>query len=177
MTLSQNLWLVALRLGIGWHFLYEGLTKLANPNWSSVGYLLDSGGFMSNFFFNLTANSDVLKILDFMNIWGLIFIGLGLMLGAFTRIAIISGMVLLTFFYLSHPPFIGIKYAVPSEGSYLVVNKNLVELIALGVLYVFPTWKEWGMDRFLFSSKFKVQSAKRSGKVQNENPQDFNSKL
>jgi len=162
MNFPQKLWLVALRLGIGWHFLYEGLTKLANPNWSSVGYLLDSEGFLKQMFFNLAANPDLLKIIDIINIWGLVLIGLGLILGAFTRAAIISGMALLAFYYLSHPPFIGLKYAVPSEGSYLIVNKNLVELLALGAIYCFPTWMEWGVDRILFRSKFKGQSSKFS---------------
>ena len=30
-------------------------------------------------------------------------------------------------FYLAAPPLIGYFYAIPSEGSYLIVNKNLVE--------------------------------------------------
>jgi len=150
MTLSQKLLLVALRLAIGWHFLYEGLSKMANPNWSSAGYLLDSGGFLKQFFYNLAANPNVLKVVDFMNIWGLILIGLGLILGVFTRAAIISGIVLMVFYYLSHPHFIGIKYALPSDGSYLVVNKLVVEGLALGVLLAFPTWKEWGIDRWIF---------------------------
>ncbi len=160
MTLTQKLWLLALRIGIGWHFLYEGLSKLVNPNWSSVGYLLDSEGFLKQFFFNMASDPSTLNLIDILNIWGLILIGLGLILGAFTRVAIVSGIVLLAFYYLSHPPCIGLKYAVPSEGSYLVVNKNLIELIALGVLYCFPSWKDWGMDRIIFSSKFKVQSTK-----------------
>ena len=162
MTNTQKLTLVALRFAIGWHFLYEGLSKLANPNWSSAGYLLDSGGFMKQFFYNLAAHPDVLKIVDLINIWGLILIGLGLILGLFTRAAIISGIVLMVFYYLSHPPFVGLKYAVPSDGSYLVVNKMVIEALALGVLLVFPTWMEWGMDRYLFSSKFKVQSELRN---------------
>ena len=41
--------LVALRVLIGWHFLYEGLAKLVNPDWSSVGFLLDSQGVFSEF--------------------------------------------------------------------------------------------------------------------------------
>lgn len=150
MTISQKLLLIALRLAIGWYFLYEGLVKLANPNWSSASYLLDSGGFMKQFFYSLAANPDILKIVDFMNIWGLILIGLGLILGAFTRVAIISGIVLMIFYFLSHPPFVGLKYAVPSDGSYLVVNKMVIEALALGVLLVFPTWKEWGVDRWIW---------------------------
>jgi thiosulfate dehydrogenase (quinone) large subunit len=160
MTVTQKFSLVALRLAIGWHFLYEGIAKLANPNWTSAGYLLDSGGFMKQLFINLAANPDVLKIVDFLNIWGLILIGLGLILGLLTRAAIISGMVLMVFYYLSHPPFVGLKYAVPSDGSYLVVNKMVIEALALGVLLLFPTWKEYGLDKYLFSSKFIVQSSK-----------------
>ena len=150
MTTTQKLTLVALRLAIGWHFLYEGLVKLANPNWSSVSYLLDSEGFLRQMYISMASNPDVLSTIDFLNIWGLILIGLGLILGAFTRVAIISGIVLMIFYYLSHPPFVGLKYAVPSDGSYLVVNKMVIEALALGVLLVFPTWKEWGVDRWIW---------------------------
>jgi thiosulfate dehydrogenase [quinone] large subunit len=149
MTRNQKLTLIALRLAIGWHFLYEGLVKLTNPNWSSVSYLLDSEGFLRKFYISMASNPDVLSTIDFLNIWGLILIGLGLILGAFTRVAIISGIVLMVFYYLSHPPFVGLKYAVPSDGSYLVVNKMVIEALALGVLLVFPTWKEWGVDRWI----------------------------
>ena len=34
--------LVTLRVLIGWHILYEGVSKLINPYWSSAAYLLDS---------------------------------------------------------------------------------------------------------------------------------------
>ena len=152
MTTSQKLTLVFLRMAIGWHFLYEGLVKLANPNWSSVGYLLDSEGFLKGFFYSLASNTDVLKLVDFLNIWGLILVGAGLIFGAFTRVAIISGILLMAFYYLSHPPFVGLKYAVPSDGSYLVVNKMMIEALALGVLLVFPTWMEWGLDRWFWRS-------------------------
>ena len=153
MTRTQQLSLVILRLAIGWHFLYEGLAKLANPNWTSAGYLLDSAGFMKNFYFSMASNPEVLKVVDFLNIWGLILIGLGLLLGAFTRVAIISAIVLLCFYYLSHPPFIGLKYAVPSDGSYLLVNKMVLQAISLWIVLVFPTWKVWGLDRWLMAGK------------------------
>ncbi len=150
-SFSQKFWLVALRIAIGWHFLYEGLAKITNANWSSVGYLLDSEGFLKDFFVNtLAGNPNMLQVIDFLNIWGLILIGLGLILGSFERIATISGILLLVLYYLSHPPFVGLKYAVPSEGSYLVVNKILIEMIALAVVFVFPTNREFGLDRFIF---------------------------
>ena len=142
--------LVILRVLIGWHLLYEGISKLANPDWSSVGFLLDSKGLFSEFFSSLASNPDLLKVVDFLNIWGLIAIGLGLVLGCFTRISLIAGIILLGFYYLSHPPMIGLKFSVPSEGSYLWVNKNLIELFALAVLLLFPTGRLIGIDRFIF---------------------------
>src|SRR5210317_280976 len=100
-TNTQLSWLVILRVAIGWHFLYEGLVKLMNPNWSSVGFLLDSNGFLGSFFHSLASNPATLNIIDQLNIWGLILIGLGLILGLFSRVACISGIILLASYYLS----------------------------------------------------------------------------
>ncbi|HHJ10358.1 MAG TPA: DoxX family membrane protein [Bacteroidetes bacterium] len=138
-TIGQTTFLVILRTLIGWHFLYEGMVKITNPDWSSAGYLLDSRGFLSGFFHSLTYKASVLHTVDFLNEWGLILIGLGLILGLFTRFSIFAGILLLALYYLSHPPFPGISFSVPSEGSYLIVNKTLIEMTALLVLYVFPT--------------------------------------
>lgn len=152
-TKAQLSWLVILRVAIGWHFLYEGLVKLINLNWSSVGFLLDSGGFLGAFFQSLANNPTTVNIIDQLNIWGLILIGLGLILGLFSKPVCIFGIILLATYYLSHPPFTGLRYAVPSEGSYLIVNKNLIELIALAVLYVFPSSRYIGIDRLIFGKK------------------------
>jgi len=145
--------LVILRVAIGWHFMYEGIVKLLNPNWSSLGYLMDSKGLFEGMFHAIAANAAVLNAMDFFNVWGLILIGAGLIVGLFTRVAAIGGIVLLAFYYLSHPAIIGVSYAIPSEGSYLWVNKNLIELLTLWVIVLFPTWKSVGVDRFLFNKK------------------------
>ena len=146
-----QLWsLVILRVAIGWHFLYEGITKLLNPNWSSLGFLMDSKGLFEGLFHSMAGNATVLNVVDVLNVWGLILVGAGLVVGLFTRIAAISGMVLLAFYYLSHPAIIGVIYAIPSEGSYLWVNKNLIELFSIWVILLFPTWKQVGLDRFIF---------------------------
>ena len=151
-----QLWsLVILRLAIGWHFLYEGITKLLNPDWSSLGYLMDSEGIFQGVFQAIAGNAALLNVMDFLNIWGLILVGAGLMFGLFTQIAAIGGMALLALYYLSHPPVIGASYAIPSEGNYLWINKNLIELLTLWVLINFPTWREIGLDRFLFGSRMK----------------------
>ena len=150
---SQLSMLVILRVIIGWLFLYEGLVKLIDPAWSSFGYLMDSQGFMSGFYKSIAADQGVLNVVDIMNIYGLIAIGLGLILGCFARIAKIAGIVLLIMYYLSHPPFPGLDYNLPTEGNYLIVNKIFVELVTLAVLLVFPTSKIIGLDRLIFKRK------------------------
>ncbi|NOX47312.1 MAG: DoxX family membrane protein [Chlorobi bacterium] len=149
----QLIWLVVLRVAIGWHFLYEGMVKVVNPNWSSVGYLLDSSGFFKEMYYSIASNPELLRLADFLNVWGLIAIGLGLILGLFTGIASWSGIVLLCFYYLSHPSFIGVSYSMPMEGSYLVVNKVMIEMLAVIVLLLFPTGRQIGLDRFIFIQK------------------------
>ena len=146
----QLSFLVGLRVFIGWHFLYEGITKLVNPDWTAYGFLKDSGWIFSDLFHSMANNPGVLKIVDFLNVWGLILIGLSLILGFICRPAILGGIILLAMYYLSHPPFVGIEYAIPSEGKYLWINKNLIELAALAVLFVFPTSRKIGLDRFIF---------------------------
>ena len=150
---GQLTMLTILRMLIGWHFLYEGMVKLWNPGWSAAGYLNDSAGLFAPLFQSMAGNPSVLGVVDVLNVWGLILIGLSLLLGLFTRLGTIGGMILLAFYYLSHPALIGVQYALPSEGSYLWVNKNLLELFALGVLLVFPTGRIIGLDRLIFGRK------------------------
>ncbi len=145
----QTAMLVLLRIFIGWHFMYEGLAKLTNPYWTSAGYLAQSEWWFSGIFQGLAANPTLLTVVDYVNAWGLLLIGLGLMFGLFTRAATIAGMALLLLYYVAAPPFVGYSYAMPTEGSYLVVNKVLIELVALAVLLAFPTGKLYGLDRLL----------------------------
>ncbi len=146
---AQLTTLVLLRIFIGWHLLYEGLIKLLNPLWSSESYLNDSQGIFSSLFKALVSNESVLQIVDFMNIWLLVIIGLCLILGLFDRILSLAGAVLLLLYYLCQPPVTGFEYILPSEGNYLLINKTLIEAAALLVLFYFPTGKLAGVEYFI----------------------------
>jgi thiosulfate dehydrogenase [quinone] large subunit len=145
-TTAQITVLVLLRLLIGWHLLYEGFAKLLIPNWSSAEFLKESQWILSGFSDWIISHSAVLNVIDFLNTWGLIAIGLGLILGLFTRIAAISGSALLLIYFFVNPPFIGLEYSLPSEGSYLIVSKTLIESAALAALAVFPSGLYAGLD-------------------------------
>ena len=145
--------LVILRVLIGWHILYEGVSKLINPYWSSAAYLLDSKWIFSGLAKTIVSNPTLLTISDYVNMWGLTLVGLCLLLGVFSRQAALSGMVFISLYYFFAPPFLGLEYSRPGEGSYIIVNKNLIEACALFVLYHFPTSHLIGLDRILFKSE------------------------
>ena len=137
-----------LRILVGWHLLYEGMAKLANSNWTSAAYLLDSKWLFSGLAKWMVTNPGLLSLVDTLNIWGLTLIGLSLMFGLMSRWGSIAGACLLVVYYLFHPPLVGLDYSKPPEGSYLIVDKNLVEACALFVLAMFPTSHITGLDRF-----------------------------
>lgn len=151
---SQLFWLITLRVMIGWYFLYEGISKILSPNWSSYGYLKDSQGMFSEIFNQLTQSPWLLQIVDLLNMYGLVLVGLSLILGAYAKWGSIAGIILLALYYLSHPPLLNANYLLRPEGSSLWIDKNLIIMAALFVMIAFPTSKRIGLDRFLFKKKY-----------------------
>jgi len=138
-----------MRVLVGWHFLYEGIAKLSSPAWSAAGYLKQARGPFAELFKSLAAQPNLLANADLITMWGLTIVGVLLILGLFTRLASIGGIGFILLFYLCNPPFVGYFYSIPTEGSYLVVNKNLVELAALLVIFATGSGKFAGLDRIV----------------------------
>ena len=156
-------WLLTIvRILIGWQFLYEGIIKAVNPSWSAGPFLLESTWWFSGIFKSLALHPFSLAIVDFLNVWGLIFIGIGLFFGLFTRIASVSGALLLLLYYLARPPFTGLMEGSPTDGSYIWVNKNLIEMFVLILLARIPT--SW---MFSFDNLFKMQKSSKRDPVIN----------
>lgn len=147
LTKLQGYALVLLRILIGWHFLYEGVIKAYNPSWTSRGYLLSAS--ILKPFFNWLASDSLISIIDNLNIIGLIAVGISLLMGIKIRWGCIGGILLLMLYYFAHPPFPNLPQG-PSEGSYWIVNKNLIEMAALFVIYQFPLTSLFGLGN-LFS--------------------------
>lgn len=141
--------ITVLRVFVGWHFLYEGIAKLSAPAWSAVGYLRQSRGPFSGAFRWLAGEPDLLANADLITMWGLTAVGLLLILGLFTRVASLGGIGFILLFYLCNPPFVGYFYAIPSEGNYLIVDKNLVEAAALLVIFATGSGRFAGLDRLV----------------------------
>lgn len=151
----QTFSLTFLRVLIGWHFLYEGLIKVYSQEWTAKPYLEGAIGPFSPLFKSMVQNEFILNIVNIANEWGLILIGLGLFVGLFSKPCIISGIILLSLYYLAYPPFAGLGVSTHVEGSYWIVNKNLIEMAALFVLFLFPSSHLTGIDKFLYKDKIK----------------------
>ncbi len=163
--------LVILRIAIGWHFLYEGLSKLFTPGWSAADYLATSRWIFAPVFQWMAETPSVLAMVDVINIWLLIVIGLSLMLGLFTRWMSVAGMVLLFLYYIAHPPFARLEFGVPAEGNYMLINKNFIEILALGVLAFIPTGKILGLDSLSFLLPGKEKKLKKRAKIESQEGQ------
>ena len=153
-TRWQGVALVVLRTLIGWHFLYEGYYKLALPAWSpagaplgawsAAGYLRASSGPFAPLFHAL-AGSSVAGWIDVAIPIALVLVGLSLVLGLFTTRGCQGAALLLALFYLAAIPLDGVPHA-GAEGTYLIVNKTLVELAAVLVVLTSRTDTIAGLD-------------------------------
>ena len=162
---AQQAALVILRTLIGWHFLYEGYYKLMLPAWSadgkplppwtSAGYLKAASGPLARVF-QWMIDAGWIGWIDKTVKIGLLLVGLSLILGLLTRAGLWGAVFFLTLFYLLAIPTAGAPQP-GNEGTYLIVNKTLIEGAAVGVLLTFNTGAIAGLDMLL--ARWKSASA------------------
>ncbi len=160
----QQVALIVLRTVIGWHFLYEAFDKLWSPAWSpagtplprwtSAGYLRGASGPLAALFQRMV-DAGWTPWIDRSVKFGLLLIGLSLILGLFTRIGALGALFFLSLFYLLYLPLTGVSQP-GNEGTYLVVNKTLIEAAAVFVLLVFDTGAIAGLDLLLRRRKSRA---------------------
>jgi thiosulfate dehydrogenase (quinone) large subunit len=160
----QQVALIVLRTVIGWHFLYEAYYKIWSPAWSpsgiplprwtAAGYLRGASGPLAALFQRMV-EAGWTTWLDRSVKIGLLLIGLSLILGLFTRIGAIGALFFLSLFYLLYVPLTGVPQP-GNEGTYLVVNKTLIEAAAVFVLLVFDTGAIAGLDLLLRRRKLRA---------------------
>ena len=143
-----------IRVAVGWHFLYEGCIKLFAAEWSAASYLNNTYGFFSGFYHWLAASPGQLAVVDFLNIWGLILIGIALFIGIFVRWASLAGALLLALYYFAYPPF-GITL-LTGDGTVYIINQLLIEA---SILVFFFCYRErgYGLDDAIHLLKRKKE--------------------
>lgn len=155
--------LTILRMAIGWHFLYEGITKIMAGNWTSYGYLANTSGIFSGFYQFLASSPLLLKTVDLLNMYGLTIIGFALFTGWAVRYAAAAGTALLALYYFAYPP-VGFSLFRPADGHLFIVDKNVIEAVALLYL-IFTRIRGYGIDTLIWI-------VKNSKKAAPENVQD-----
>ncbi len=136
-----------LRMAIGWHFLYEGISKIVMKDWSAFSYLANSTGPFSGFYHWLATSEGLLKAVDLLNEYGLILIGFALTTGLFSRLASAFGAVLLMLYYFAYPSF-GDSLLSSEQGNLYIIDRNFIEAAALLVL-AFLRERGYGLDALI----------------------------
>ena len=161
----KKLLITIVRMSIGWHFLYEGAIKLFDPVWSAESFLTNTFGFTSGFYHWLAASPESIQIVDWLNIAGLLSIGLCLFLGIVVRWSSLAGVLLLILYYFAYPPF-GISLLGTHDGSVFIINKMFIEAAILIFLFFYKE-KGYGIDALI--KDFRKTSSDISGRVPVEN--------
>ncbi|MHB1561873.1 MAG: hypothetical protein ACYC61_30860, partial [Isosphaeraceae bacterium] len=101
--------------------------------------------------------------INFTTTFGLIAIGVCLILGFLTPLAALGGAAFLAMIYLSLPPWPGVPPNPRTEGNYFIVSKNLIELIACLVIATTPTGHWIGLDALFFGARRRRRLARLEG--------------
>lgn len=124
MTKSQRVSLFLLRFAMGWMMFYAGITKILNPKWSALGYINNASTFPE--FYKLLVSPQTLPVINFLNEWGLLLIGISLMLGVFVRLSSVFAALLMLLYY-----FPILKFPIVGEHSYIIDDHIIYALVFL----------------------------------------------
>ena len=132
--------LVFLRITSGWLYFYAGITKVTDPEWTSVGYIKGAKTLANAFAWFL--NPQVLPVVDFLVKWGLVALGVSLLLGLFVRLSSYLGILLMLLFYLPVLSF-------PMAGAHsFIIDEHIIYIAGLLVLANFKAGHVWGLEKW-----------------------------
>jgi len=132
----------AMRIAIGWHFLYEGLWKLMQKDgWSCLSYLGAAQGPLAPVFKWMASQGWLVAMGDWAVMLGLVAIGISLMTGVLARLAAVFGVALMAMFYCCQPPEPFAEAVSGADGRFFLVERNVVEAVGLLLVAAIPLWR------------------------------------
>ncbi|WP_049922897.1 DoxX family protein [Halopiger djelfimassiliensis] len=141
---SLSVWFVlALRLMMGWAFAYSGFTKLvAAEPFSSGGYLANvaatNGNPLADAFAWMAATPWFVEFANVAVPWGELFIGLGLLVGAFVRLAAFFGAFMMALFYFGN-----------WDVAHGVINGDFAYMLVFLAVAAFGAGRILGLDAYI----------------------------
>jgi thiosulfate dehydrogenase [quinone] large subunit len=141
----KNWAIFGLRIGLGWIFLWSGgrflWDSLSGAGSTTSGFLqFATFGPFADFFQGLAGN----PLVDALFVWGLFLAGLGLVLGAMTRVAAAGGAALMLLIYLS---------AWPPEHN-PVVDDHIIYVLSSVLLMFLGAGRFLGVDGWIEGRRF-----------------------
>lgn len=138
MSKLQKFSLVFLRIALGWMFIYAGVSKILDPKWSAEGFLKAAKTFPEFYaWFATTAN---LPWVNLLNEWGLVLLGVSLVIGLWVRFSALLGIVLMGLYYFPNLQF---PYA---NSHYFIVDSHIIFIFSLLTVWAFKAGRYWGLD-------------------------------
>jgi len=140
MTNFQKVSLFLLRVSLGWLYFYAGITKVINPEWSAAGYLKGAITFAG--FYQWLTGPGILPAVNFVNEWGLLLLGVSLILGIAVRLSAILGVALMLLYYI---PILDFPY--PNPNSFLV-DQHIIFIFVLLFFASVRAGHIWGLENW-----------------------------
>ncbi|MDZ7723747.1 MAG: DoxX family protein [candidate division KSB1 bacterium] len=163
LTRVHKIGLTLIRMTIGlWLFLL-GLSHLTGGGQDIQAMLLDME--IMSFLRTAAAWPWLCALLTVFFSWGFLFAGLLLMLGLFSRIAALTALLFSLLFYLLENPYFSL---LSPEYAIQLFSIDLLQLLFLFTIILFPTGAYWGVDALL--DALQRSGARKTGKKRSSRP-------
>ena len=153
---SLSVWFVlALRLVIGFAFLWSGLDKVLSGSFSAAGYLTNvaatNGNPLAGLFLWMGQTPWFVEFVNVAAPFGELAIGLCVMVGLLTRLAAFSGALMMLLFYFGN-----------WDVAHGVINSDFMYMLVFLSVAAFGAGRILGFDAFVEATKSTGRCARRS---------------
>lgn len=139
MSRAEKISLFALRLSIGWVMFYAGFIKIIDPSWTAAGYLSNAKTFTA--FYQFLLSPSLLPIINIVNEWALLLLGISLILGLAVRLSGVLGAALMFLYYF---PVLSFPTIAPYS---FIIDDHIIYALVLLYLAFARAGRIWGLEK------------------------------
>jgi len=136
----QRISFFVLRVVSGLLFFASGLGKILT-DWSATGYLNAASGPFAGFFQSMAGS----PVVDALNSWGMLLIGVALIIGFGTRIALFFAALLMVLYYFAQ---------FEANTAHGLIDEHVMYFVAFFVMAAHSVGAVWGVDAWVMRQKW-----------------------
>lgn len=145
MTNAAKLAIFLLRVAIGWLFFYAGWSKVITyftdaKDWTASGFLGRLEGPFSSYFSSMAGS----PLVDKLNAWGLLLIGIAMILGILVRWSAFWGIIIMILYWAA---------GFPPDNA-IIIDDHIIYSLVFIVLAAIGAGRIWGLDNLIEKSNF-----------------------